>query len=80
MKNGELKQLEVDFVATKENGIVEYYQVSQSVADDEVLKRELNSLQEINDNYPKYLLTLDSGTGIRDGIHHINALTWLLEK
>ena len=80
MRNGESKQLEVDFVATKDNGTVEYYQVSKSIADEDVLQRELNSLKEINDNYPKFLLTLDSGTGIKDGIHHINALTWLLEK
>ena len=79
-KDGELKQLEVDFVATKDNGIVEYYQVSKSIADDEVLQRELNSLQEINDNYPKFLLTLDPGTGVREGVQHINALAWLLEK
>lgn len=80
MKNGETKQLEVDFVATKDNGTVEYYQVSKSIADEDVLQRELNSLKEIDDNYPKFLLTLDSGTGIKDGIHHINALAWLLEK
>ncbi len=80
MENGETKQLEVDFVATKDNGLVEYYQVSKSTADEDVLARELKSLKEIDDNYPKYLLTLDSGTGVRDGIHHINALSWLLEK
>jgi predicted AAA+ superfamily ATPase len=80
MQNGETKQLEVDFVATKDNGLVEYYQVSKSTADEDVLARELKSLKEINDNYPKYLLTLDSGTGVSDGIHHINALSWLLEK
>lgn len=80
MRNGETKQLEVDFVATKDNGAVEYYQVSKSVADEGVLERELNSLKAIDDNYPKYLLTLDYGSGVRDGIHHLNALAWLLEK
>lgn len=61
-------------MATKDNGTVEYYQVSKSIADEDVLQHELNSLKEIDDNYPKFLLTLDSGTGIKDGIHHINVL------
>lgn len=80
MENGEYKNIEVDFIATKGNGIVEYYQVSQSVAEERVLKRELASLTAIKDSYPKYLLTMDFDSGNYNGIKHMNILQWLLEK
>lgn len=78
-KDGEYKELEVDFIATKEGGIVEYYQVSKSVDDENVLKRELASLEEIDDSYPKYLITMGHGEGVYKGIRHVNALMWLME-
>ena len=60
---------------------VEYYQVSASVLDENTLNRELASLQEIRDNYPKFLLTLDDiGKGANyEGIKQINIIDWLLE-
>ena len=43
------------------------------------LKRELASLQQINDQYPKYILTLDEDpTADYNGIKRINALRWLM--
>ncbi|MBV3430539.1 hypothetical protein KSW92_13605 [Prevotella copri] len=43
------------------------------------LKRELASLQQINDQYPKYILTLDEGpTADYNGIKRINAQRWLM--
>jgi len=43
------------------------------------LKRELASLQQINDQYPKYILTLDEDpTADYNGIKRINALIWLM--
>ena len=70
---------EVDFVAMKE-GKLEYYQVSETTLDENVLRRELAPLQKIKDNYPKYLLTLDTLFGEMDyeGIQKTNALNWLL--
>ena len=77
---GKLADKEVDFVATNMNE-VEYYQVSASVLDENTLNRELASLQEIRDNYPKFLLTLDDiGKGANyEGIKQINIIDWLLE-
>ena len=40
-------------------GITEYYQVSETVLDPNTLNRELAPLEAINDQYPKFLLTLD---------------------
>ena len=70
---------EVDFVAMKD-GRLEYYQVSETTLDENVLRRELAPLQKIKDNYPKYLLTLDTLFGEMDyeGIQKSNALRWLL--
>ena len=77
---GQVGELEVDFVAMNDNGS-EYFQVSASVRDEKTLERELKSLQKINDNYPKYILTLDDDPVCDyDRIKKINALDWLLKK
>ena len=76
---GKIKDAEVDFVATKAGGQIEYYQVAWTVLGDlNTLKRELASLEEIRDNYPKFLLTMDYGDGMNNGIKRLNILNWLL--
>ena len=77
---GKVDDLEVDFVAMDDKGMT-YYQVSATVRDEKTLKRELDSLQSINDHYPKILLTLDDDPEMEyAGIRIINALDWLLGK
>lgn len=77
---GKVDDLEVDFVAMDDKGMT-YYQVSATVRDEKTLKRELASLQSINDHYPKILLTLDDDPEMEyAGIRKFNALDWLLEK
>lgn len=78
---GKLSEKEVDFVATNMNE-VEYYQVSASVLDEQTLKRELAPLQDIQDHYPKILLTLDDiGNGVNyAGIKQMNIIDWLLQE
>jgi len=77
---GKMDNLEVDFVAIDQDSIT-YYQVAATVRDENTLKRELLPLQQINDQYPKYLLTLDEDP-IADynGIKRINALKWMMGK
>ncbi len=77
----QLPDNEVDFVAMNTEETV-YYQVAATVLEEETLKRELAPLKKIQDNYPKYLLTLDEvfGNGDYDGIRRRNVLEWLLEK
>jgi predicted AAA+ superfamily ATPase len=70
---------EVDFVAVRDKK-TEYYQVSASVLDDTVLERELTSLRQINDNYPKIILTLDVFAGDHDGISQLNLIDWLTKE
>ena len=81
---GKYEDLEVDFVAKKPENTI-YYQValttrSDSEDEDKILNRELTPLKKINDNYPKYILTLDDDLDTDyDGIKKINVLDWLLE-
>lgn len=77
---GHLQNGEIDFVAKKPHRL-EYYQVSYSVMEDTTLRRELSPLEKIDDNYPKYLLTMDvlHKTDNHNGIEQKNVLDWLLE-
>ena len=76
---GKIGSLEVDFVATKTNETV-YYQVSATIMDEKTRERELKSLKSIQDNYPKYVLTMDE-TIFNDyeGIKVKNIIDFLLE-
>lgn len=78
---GKLLDKEVDFVATYKSEKL-YVQVSATVLDENTLKRELSPLEQIRDNHPKLLLTLDTiGANYNyDGIIKKNLIDWLLEK
>lgn len=73
------KNIEVDFIAKKADQ-VEYYQVALYALEPETLKRELQSLKEIEDNFPKFILSMDYGSGNTDGIKRVNVLDWLLAQ
>lgn len=76
---GKVDELEVDFVATDADSLC-YYQVAATVREPSTLLRELAPLQNINDNNPKYLLSLDDESNIsHNGIMQINVLEWLLQ-
>jgi len=75
---GKYDNLEVDFVADNRDSVA-YYQVSKDVSGAETFEREVKPLQGIDDNYPKYLLTLDGGAGgDLKGVMHENVVEWLL--
>ena len=77
---GHLQNGEIDFVAKKPHRL-EYYQVNYTVMEDTTLRRELSPLEQLDDNYPKYLLTMDVlyKTDNHNGIEQKNVLDWLLE-
>lgn len=78
---GDVDNGEVDFVVI-DGGNVEYYQVCASALDENTLTRELKPFYKLHDNYPKFLLTLDtvfSSVNI-DGILKKNVVEWLLQK
>ncbi len=66
----------MDFIVKNKDGI-KYIQVSLSVRDEKTLERELSVLKNINDNHPKYIITLAYETVDYDGIKQINALEFL---
>ena len=70
---------EIDFIATNFNEKI-YIQVAYILADETVVEREFGAFKSIQDNYPKYVLTLDKFDFSHDGIIHKNVIDWLLEK
>lgn len=76
---GKFNDKKIDFVI-KNNDDLKYIQVSLSVRDEKTLKRELEPLEVINDNYPKYIITLDYDTLNYNGIKQISALDFLLGR
>ena len=75
---GKVDNSEVDFIATKADDKL-YVQVTESMTDENVRRRELAPLQKINDNYEKIILSLDPGLDASyDGIKSLNIINWLL--
>lgn len=77
---GKTGEKEVDFVAENKEGFT-YFQVAYTTREKATLERELVPLQEINDHYPKYILTMDiDPIADYNGIKKINVLDWLVKK
>ncbi len=74
---GKTKNGEIDFIATKEDK-KEYYQVSYLLSDDKVIEREFGAFDNVLDDYPKYVLSLDRKDFSKNGIVHKNIIDWLL--
>ncbi|MBN2260766.1 MAG: ATP-binding protein [Clostridiales bacterium] len=66
---GRVGNMEVDFVCEREDQRI-YLQIAYLLASDETIEREFGSLLAINDNYPKYVLTMDKFDMGRQGIIH----------
>lgn len=78
VKIGNLENAEVDFIATRFNEKI-YIQVAYILADEKTEEREFGAFKGIDDNYPKYVLTMDKHDFSRDGIIHKNVIDWLVE-
>lgn len=76
---GKLNPGEIDFIAIKD-GERKYFQIAYLLADEQVIEREFGAFKTIEDNYPKYVLSMDKTTLSRNGIIHKNIIEWLLEK
>lgn len=75
---GKTKKGEIDFVATKSDKKI-YIQVAYSIPNEDTKKREFGAYNVINDNYPKYVITLDKLTYEFNGIKHVNLIDFLLD-
>lgn len=76
---GQLQSSEIDFVCTKPNGEKIYAQVSYLIINDETRQREFGNLMKIQDNYPKYVISMTPLMTNNDynGIKHINLRNFL---
>lgn len=77
---GKTKTGEVDFIA-KKDGNVKYIQVTYELNDNEkTIEREFGAFKSINDNYPKYVISLDKKDYSKDGIKHLNLINFLMSE
>lgn len=75
---GKIDNMEVDFIATTADE-KKYIQVTESMRNEDVRKRELAPLQKIRDNYEKIVLSLEPGLDDSyEGIKSENLIEWLL--
>ena len=75
---GQLRAGEVDFVCTKSNERL-YVQVAYLIASEETEEREFGSLDNIKDNYPKYVISMTPlvRRSDRQGVVHLGLREFL---
>ena len=78
---GQLQAGEIDFVCTKPDGQRIYVQASYIIADMATREREFGNLRAINDNYPKYVISMTPLLTRNDdnGITHLHLRKFLKE-
>lgn len=78
---GYLQKAEIDFVATRGDQTI-YVQATYLLADENTIAREFGNLALIQDNYPKFVISMDNlytGTNYH-GIHHMHLRDFLQWK
>lgn len=76
---GKVGDKEIDFIAKKGKEI-KYFQVCYLLSSEQTKQREFEIFTQINDNYPKFVLSLDTIDFSQNGIQHKNIIEWLLEQ
>ena len=78
---GTLPNGEIDFVAEK-NGKVVYYQVTYLLTDQATIDREFGNLAKIEDNYPKFVISMDPLSRPKDyeGITQLSLRQFLMTE
>jgi predicted AAA+ superfamily ATPase len=75
---GRIGTLECDFILRDTEMNYAYLQVAYTIAESrETEDREYRPLEQIRDNYPKYLLTTDYLLQKRNGIRHVNLMQFM---
>jgi len=73
---GTTESREIDFVCEKQ-GQKLYVQVAYLLESEKTIQREFDIYDDIRDNFPKYVVTLDEFDLSRNGIKHINIRDFL---
>ena len=76
---GKTGEKEIDFVCDK-HGEKLYVQVTYLLASEDTIKREFGAYDNIRDNFPKYVVSLDEFDMSRNGIKHQNIRDFLLAE
>ncbi|MCI6994593.1 ATP-binding protein [uncultured Methanobrevibacter sp.] len=77
IKIGFFNEKEIDFVCTKGNEKI-YVQVTYKLSGDETIEREFSGLLKINDNFDKYVLSMDTLDFSTNGLKHRNIIDFLI--
>ena len=76
---GKLGDREIDFVAEKDGNRI-YIQVCYLISDDTVKEREFGNLLKINDQFPKYVISLDEYAPDQlEGVRHLHLREFLMK-
>lgn len=76
---GVLHKKEIDFVAIKQNEKI-YIQVADNISDSKTFDREIDSLLQIKDAYPKLLIAnTKHGEYLYEGVRVVDLALWLLD-
>ena len=76
---GRIGKLECDFVMRSPEMDYSYIQVAMTIMGDRATEeREYRSLEQIRDNYPKYVITRADPIQHRSGIKHVNAPDFMM--
>ena len=75
---GRIGKLECDFILRDREQNYSYVQAAYTILSSrDTEDREYRPLEEIHDNYPKYVATTDRIIQMRNGIHHINIMDFM---
>lgn len=76
---GKVGEREIDFVCER-HGEKCYIQVTYLLAAEETVQREFGVYEHVQDNFPKYVVSLDEFDMSRNGVHHYNIRDFLLAE
>ena len=76
---GKLDTKEIDFVAEKQGKSI-YVQVAYLLVDKKTQEREFGNLLQIEDNFPKFMVSMDDVDMSQKGIIHLNIKDFLLNN
>ncbi len=73
-----INSYDIDFMAVKDDEKI-YIEVAYLLSDQKMIQEKFGGLKKIQDNYPKYVLSMDNINFSQDGIIHLNVIDWLLK-
>ena len=76
---GKVADKEINFIGERQNEKI-YIQVAYLLASEETIAREFGVYNQVQDNFPKYVVTMDGLDMSRDGIKHRNIREFLLAE